>query len=563
MPQKIERRKRVLLSVFSFLFASGLMADAPATLRPVGMGLGGFAYWEGSPFANTMLTAADWLQFGSGEWGQTIPYEGNAQFDANGYPQYLNPGKKLRTLMWPFHANYDAALPSSFPARVGSGVGKWVLTWKGEADLRLGMGGATYLAAESSGAATGMLVDGRRVYRFGPEDAPGHLVVEAVNSANPITGIKVWLPDPADPEQQSLEGQFWHPTFLANLADMPLNHLRFMDWSSTNQSPQRDWADRRPPTHRHQHGVLNRRSPAAGLTWYVDGNGQAVTFPGDRSTGIAWEHVVALANQTGLDPWICVPHLATDTYVRKLANLFRYGSDGTEPYTSPQANPVYPPLDPGLQVWVEYSNEIWSNGNSFPQGNWAQAQADAAGISKPVFNARRYAQVWQIFQEVFGGSSRLVRTAGVWTGSSSYTDAFLAELHSYGPTLTPAVDADVIAPTTYFGNGIQDWAYQEAVRRRGGSDPWFLTPQDFTRNGSPVPESVPNGDPYWAGPRIHEHFDATFREWKTRIFSGATFAGGGPDAAEIGGGFDAGLKDSIFNVFGQHLPIVSYEGGPR
>ncbi|NBB78178.1 MAG: hypothetical protein GVY36_01850, partial [Verrucomicrobia bacterium] len=40
------------------------------------------------------------------------------------------------------------------------------------------------------------------------------------------------------------------------------------------------------------------------------------------------------------------------------------------------------------------------------------------------------------------------------------------------------------------------------------------------------------------------------------------FAGGGPDAAEIGGGFDAGLKDSIFNVFGQHLPIVSYEGGP-
>ncbi|MEI9984560.1 MAG: hypothetical protein WDN69_15960 [Aliidongia sp.] len=37
---------------------------------------------------------------------------------------------------------------------------------------------------------------------------------------------------------------------------------------------------------------------------------------------------------------------ASDDYVTKLAQLLAYGSDGVNPYTSPQADPVYPPLTP-------------------------------------------------------------------------------------------------------------------------------------------------------------------------------------------------------------------------
>lgn len=537
-----------------------LAADIPENPEPAGMGLGDYSYWSSSPFANTMLTAHDWIAFGPGEWGQTVHYEDNPQFDANGYPRYLQPNQRLRTLMWPFHARYASGLPESFPDRARSGNGKWVLTWRGEADLRMDAG--QFIPEDSSGPATGSLLHGRRAYRMPPGVGAGHLVVESVNPDQPVTDIKVWMPDPADPQNRSLEGQFWHPDFLAYLQEMPLNHLRFMDWISTNQSPQRDWADRRLPSHRHQHGVLNRRNPAPGATWYTDSEGNPVPFPGDRSTGIAWEYVVDLANRTGLDPWICIPHLATDDYVRKVARLFLYGSDGQEPYTAPQKDPVYPPLDPGLTLWLEYSNEIWSNGNSFPQGNWAQAKADAAGMAKPAFNARRASQIWQIFQEVFGGPERLVRVAGIWTSGSHYTDPFLTELARYGPGLFPAVQPDVIAPTTYFGNGIQDWIFQKAMSRRNGEDPWFLTPEDFSTGSTTRPVSVPANDPYWAGSAVENHMDATFSEWKTRILSGATFAGGGPDATGTGGGFSAGLADTIRDTFGHSLPIVSYEGGP-
>jgi hypothetical protein len=231
----------------------------------------------------------------------------------------------------------------------------------------------------------------------------------------PITDIKVWLPDPAAPHTRSLENQLFHPAFLARVNEAPWGLIRFMDWGMTNASPVQDWTDRRRPGHAFAVGVMNPRAPATG-------------FAGNRSTGVPYEHMVALANATAKDLWINVPHLATDAFVTRLAQLIRYGSDGNEPYTAPQANPVWPPLAPGLKVYVEYSNEIWSNGNAFPQGNWAEQQAQTLGISKARFNARRFAQVWRLFQVVFGGSARLGRVAAVFTASQSYTTEFLQEI---------------------------------------------------------------------------------------------------------------------------------------
>jgi len=77
-------------------------------------------------------------------------------------------------------------------------------------------------------------------------------------------------------------------------------------------------------------------------------------------SGIAWEYVILLANQASHDAWINVPLDATDGYVTRLAQLFRYGGDGVDPYTAPQANPVYPPLDPSRTIYVEHVNELWN-----------------------------------------------------------------------------------------------------------------------------------------------------------------------------------------------------------
>jgi hypothetical protein len=76
-----------------------------------------------------------------------------------------------------------------------------------------------------------------------------------------------------------------------------------------------------------------------------------------------------LANETGKDAWINIPAKATDAYVTNVANLFKYGSDGINPYTSVQAHPVYPPLNPNLKIYVEYSNEVWNTASAFSQSS--------------------------------------------------------------------------------------------------------------------------------------------------------------------------------------------------
>ncbi len=513
----------------------------------MGMGLDGINYWSSTPFANAALNGSNWMEYSGSEWGTFVYTWDNPQFDpATRMPLYLNPGTRLRMLIFPMNAHY-ASRPPSWPNRTEVAIGRVLVEWSGDADIRLNSG--TFVPGASNGAATGSLVNGRRTYQVSGPLASLWVEVHAVNAANPPTALRVWLPDPANPNAATLEGQFWHPTFLDRINDMPLRFLRFMDWGATNGSPQMTWNDRRLPTHVTQTGTLNRRAPAEG-------------FSGNRPTGVAYEYMVRLANEIGTDLWICVPHLADETYIRKLARLIRFGSDGVEPYTGPVASPVHPPLNPNLKVYLEYSNEIWSSGSSFPQGNWAQAQANALGISRARFNARKFCQVWNLFQQEFGGTDRLVRVAALFTANTDYNQQFLSEIASYGTTLTPPVTADVASPTTYFGNGIQDWAHQKAQARAGTTDPWFYTTETFSSGSSTRPVTIPMGSGYWSGSALQAHLDQTFAEWKRRIFSGTTLQGGGPDATGVGGGFDAGLPALVQSALGRSVPLISYEGGP-
>ena len=538
--------RSLLVAMLSWAGMANVGAFDTSTLTEVGLNLGGNPYWSHPAFANALWNGEGWLEY-TNDFGTSVFFQGNPQFDTNGFPRYLNPGKKLRALVFALHAN-PSPRPATWPDRTLLARGKVVITWQGDADIR--SSGGSYLSGESSGSQTGRIVNGRRVYRFSGADRLGWITVEDINSNNPVTNIKVWLPDPADPDNRALENQLFHPTYLARLGDAPWTFLRFMDWNESNASPQQDWADRRPPGHVYQQGVLNRRSPANG-------------FGGDRGTGVAFENMVALCNAVGRDMWINVPHLASDDFVTKLAQLIRFGSDGVNPYTNTTANPVYPPLAANRRVWVEYSNEIWSSGDAFCQGNWAQDQANALGITKPQFNAHRFCDVWRIFQNVFAGdTSRVVRVAPVWTGQQSYTQPFLNEIAAYGPTLTPPQTADIVAPTTYFGNGIQDWAYAKAQQQAGTTDPWFFTTNSFTDGTTVKPVSLPASDPYWIGTNVTAHLAQTFDEWKRRLLSGATQTGGGPDATGVGGGFDSGLRDQVTNAFGMLKPLVSYEGGP-
>lgn len=501
---------------------------------------GGPAYWDRPQFANALLAGGHW----SVDWSG-IPYWDHPQFDPNGYPLSLESGQELQAAINGLHMGYGDA-PAGWPDLVGLMRGHVVLTWQGNADIRLDGGTCSYLTSESSGDQTGLLVNGRRVYRCSSQAG----WIQVVGMAGPISDIKVWLPDPANPQNASLENRLFHPTFLARIAEAPWGFIRLMDWGATNASPVQDWTDRRRPSHIFATGVINPRPPAAG-------------YDGERETGVPYEYMVALANETGKDLWITVPHLATDDFLTRLAQLIRYGSDGANPYTSPVTSPVWPPLAPERKVFVEYSNEIWSWGNAFAQGEWAYDQSLLLGISKPQFNARRFCQVWRTFQQVFGGSSRIVRAAAVFTAMESYTSEFLQEIRSYGPTLSPPVEPDIIAPTTYFGNGIQDWAHERAIAMAGTADPWFYTTQTFDAGGGVMrPVSLPPSDPYWTSGAFARHKEETLAEWRKRILAGSAAEGGGPDATGLGGGFDVWLADLARTLFATPKPLVAYEGGP-
>jgi len=92
--------------------------------------------------------------------------------------------------------------------------------------------------------------------------------------------------------------------------------LRFMDWLRTNNNPVTSWATRAAPE----------------TTHYAS------------KAGVPWEHIIALANQTGKDIWINVPVGVDDNYIRQLAQLFKAS------------------LNARTKIYIEYSNEIWNGG---------------------------------------------------------------------------------------------------------------------------------------------------------------------------------------------------------
>jgi hypothetical protein len=128
-----------------------------------------------------------------------------------------------------------------------------------------------------------------------------------------------------------------------------------------NANSERFWSDRTPGDFFNQAGGKKTNN------YYTYTGGVDLT-PSGTSNGASWEYSVMLANETGADLYINLPIMAagwsasdTNGYVYKLAQLIRYGSDGINPYTAPTVNPVYPPLNPNLRVYVELSNEIWNS----------------------------------------------------------------------------------------------------------------------------------------------------------------------------------------------------------
>jgi len=176
-----------------------------------------------------------------------------------------------------------------------------------------------------------------------------------------ITNISIMRPLTAGATSSYPAGSLFHNEYKSLLAQVSC--IRFMDYFAMNSGSGEpggnaiiNWSDRMFPGYAEQSGGTN---------------------PGYQGAGGAIEYAVQLCNETGKDLWFNMPLQATTTFMTNVANLLKYGSDASgNPYTSVQASPVYPPLNPNLKVYLELSNEVWNG--EFYQNTLSQNLAAAA-----------------------------------------------------------------------------------------------------------------------------------------------------------------------------------------
>lgn len=124
--------------------------------------------------------------------------------------------------------------------------------------------------------------------------------------------------------------------------------------------------------------------------------------------GVPLEVQVELANQLDAHPWFNIVHNATDDFVRHFAAYVRDH------------------LKPGLRAHIEYSNETWNG--IFWAHHYMKRRAEnhADPWSYVYFYAKRATEVFRLWEETFGGTSRLVRILATFQNDPNRTQRMLS-----------------------------------------------------------------------------------------------------------------------------------------
>lgn len=172
----------------------------------------------------------------------------------------------------------------------------------------------------------------------------------------------------------------WNPAFIGDLEEADYAVYRFMDFGGTNNSPIRAWSERTQQT--------------------ATGNASGGDVGG---RGIAYEWMFDLCNRMQKDCWITAPHLAIESYE----------SNPDDNFFTELAKLAKEKLDPGLTLYIEYSNETWNPG--FGQATYCQSRGtemnfadDAYGASFK-FHVYASSRLYDAFVKVFGSESNRVR----------------------------------------------------------------------------------------------------------------------------------------------------------
>ncbi|QNN24243.1 hypothetical protein HED60_18855 [Planctomycetales bacterium ZRK34] len=247
------------------------------------------------------------------------------------------------------------------------------------------------------------------------------LRLRETNPQNPVRNIHVIMPGFED----TWRDDPFHPVFLRQWKGFAC--YRFMDWMHTNGSEIATWSDRPTP--------------------------DSATF---SKRGVALEWMIDLCNRQHVDPWFCMPHLADDDFVRRFAEM------------------VKQKLDPSLKIYIEYSNEVWNG--QFAQSRYAGEQGVKLGLGpadKPWeagwhYTAVRSMEIFEIWEQVFGGRDQLVRVLPSQAANSYVSEQILkyrdAAKHADALAIAPYISYNIgRGKTAELGKQMADWSVDQML----------------------------------------------------------------------------------------------------
>ena len=200
-------------------------------------------------------------------------------------------------------------------------------------------------------------------------------------------------------------------------------------------------------------GTWEHRAKMNDAVW--GGNDQRT--PDEDHKGVPVEVMIALANTVKRDIWVNMPHVSSDDYV------------------SQYAKQVYNDLDSSLNIYIEYSNEVWNPG--FAGHAYTTSEGNRLGLDEVPYDIEQYCdtlsteqrenntrchgdyhsrlrffsqrsvEIFKLWEDEFNtSSSRFTRVLGSFIGDKVLTESMIEYL---SPDDIQHVDAVAIAPYFY------------------------------------------------------------------------------------------------------------------
>ncbi|MEZ4910836.1 MAG: T9SS type A sorting domain-containing protein [Saprospiraceae bacterium] len=189
-----------------------------------------------------------------------------------------------------------------------------------------------------------------KIYHISPKNK-GEIILSLNYSdiEDPIREIHLMMPN------TELGKDVFNPAFLEKLA--PFSTIRFLNWTETNHNTIEKWEERVVPTYYNQ----------------------------TSTKGVSYEYLIQLCNTLGKNMWINIPHAADTIFIENLASLL----DNE--------------LNSNLQIFLEYSNEVWNTNHASNQ--WVANKGSSIHSEHQYKYAYFAGQAFKIFTNKFKNHS--------------------------------------------------------------------------------------------------------------------------------------------------------------